>query len=78
MSENTAPKSVEELEAEIAAARTRLAGTVDDLANIIQNGAAQYGGSPLMAGFPTLPKQQVQELASYVHGLAGQSGAKGG
>jgi mono/diheme cytochrome c family protein len=53
-------------------------GTVDDLANIIQNGAARYGGSPLMAGFPTLPKQQVQELAGYVHGLAGQSGGKGG
>ena len=31
MSENTAPKTVEELEAEIAAARTRLAGTVDEL-----------------------------------------------
>ena len=31
MSENTASKSVEELEAEIAAARTRLAGTVDEL-----------------------------------------------
>jgi hypothetical protein len=31
MSENTAPKSVDELEAEIAAARNRLAGTVDEL-----------------------------------------------
>ena len=31
MSENTAPKTVDELEAEIAAARTRLAGTVDEL-----------------------------------------------
>jgi hypothetical protein len=31
MSENTSPKSVDELEAEIAAARTRLAGTVDEL-----------------------------------------------
>jgi len=31
MSENTAPKTVEDLEAEIAAARTRLAGTVDEL-----------------------------------------------
>ena len=31
MSENTAPKTVDELEAEIAAARTHLAGTVDEL-----------------------------------------------
>jgi hypothetical protein len=31
MSENTAPKSVEAIEAEIAAARQRLAGTVDEL-----------------------------------------------
>jgi hypothetical protein len=31
MSENTAPKSVEAIEAEIAAARERLAGTVDEL-----------------------------------------------
>src|SRR5262245_34319955 len=52
-------------------------GTVEDLANVIQNGAARYGGSPLMAGFPTLPKEQVHELASYVRGLSGE-GAKGG
>jgi hypothetical protein len=31
MSENTAPKSVEAIEAEIVAARQRLAGTVDEL-----------------------------------------------
>ncbi|MDR6862009.1 DUF3618 domain-containing protein [Phycicoccus sp. 3266] len=31
MSEHTAPKSVDEIEAEIAAARSRLAGTVDEL-----------------------------------------------
>ena len=52
-------------------------GTIQDLANVIQNGAARYGGSPLMAGFPTLPKEQVSEIASYVRGLSGQN-AKGG
>lgn len=31
MSEHTAPKSVDEIEADIAAARSRLAGTVDEL-----------------------------------------------
>ena len=53
-------------------------GTVDDLANVIQNGAARYGGSPLMAGFPTLPKEQVRELAGYVHELSEESAGKGG
>jgi hypothetical protein len=31
MTEHTAPKSVDEIEADIAAARSRLAGTVDEL-----------------------------------------------
>jgi mono/diheme cytochrome c family protein len=52
-------------------------GTLQDLANVIQNGAARYGGSPLMAGFPALPQDQVRELASYVRGLSAES-AKGG
>ena len=53
-------------------------GTVDDLANVIQNGAARYGGSPLMAGFPTLPQAQVRELAGFVHALSGEPAGKGG
>lgn len=53
-------------------------GTVDDLANVIQNGAARYGGSPLMTGFPTLPQAQVQALASFVHELSGEGSGKGG
>jgi mono/diheme cytochrome c family protein len=52
-------------------------GTVEDLTNVIQNGAARYGGSPLMAGFLTLSTEQVHELASYVRGLSGET-AKGG
>jgi mono/diheme cytochrome c family protein len=49
------------------------AGTVDDLANVIQNGAARYGGSPLMAGFPTLPQPHIRALAGYVQGLSGEA-----
>lgn len=53
-------------------------GTLDDLTNVIKNGAARYGGSPLMAGFPTLPEGQIRELAGYVHDLSGAVSQKGG
>jgi mono/diheme cytochrome c family protein len=41
-------------------------GTDADLKNIITNGAAKYGGSPLMAPWPTLTPQQIENIIAYV------------
>ena len=45
------------------------AGTDTDLANVIRNGAAAYGGSPLMAPWPTLSDEEVQNLVAYIRSL---------
>jgi len=42
------------------------AGTDTDLFNVITNGAAAYGGSPMMAPWGHLPEQDRQDLIAYV------------
>jgi mono/diheme cytochrome c family protein len=41
-------------------------GTDADLKNVIHNGAGQYGGSPLMAPWPTLSDTEVANLIAYL------------
>lgn len=42
-------------------------GTDADLTNVITNGAAKYGGSPLMAPWGgTLSKQDIQNVIAYI------------
>jgi mono/diheme cytochrome c family protein len=41
-------------------------GTDADLKNIITHGAAAYGGSPLMAPWPMLTPQQIDNIIAYV------------
>jgi mono/diheme cytochrome c family protein len=41
-------------------------GTDADLKNVIHNGAAKYGGSPLMAPWPTLSDTEVANLIAYI------------
>ena len=46
------------------------AGTDADLSNVIKNGAAEYGGSPLMAPWGAmLSDEQVENLVAYVRSL---------
>ena len=44
-------------------------GTDEDLKNVIKNGGAAYGGSPLMAPWPTLSDDDVANLIAYIHTL---------
>jgi mono/diheme cytochrome c family protein len=45
------------------------AGTDADLKNVIQNGAAAYGGSPLMAPWPSLSDGDLDNLVAYIRSL---------
>lgn len=44
-------------------------GDVDDIKAIVHDGAAQHGGSPLMAPWPMLTPEQLQSVAEYVKSL---------
>lgn len=45
------------------------AGTDTDLTNVIKNGAAAYGGSPLMAPWAHLPEEDIANLVAYIRTL---------
>ena len=45
------------------------AGTDADMALIIKNGAAKYGGSALMAPWGHLSDKQIQDVVAYVRSL---------
>ncbi|MDE0885520.1 MAG: cytochrome c [Myxococcota bacterium] len=40
-----------------------------DLILVIQNGAMKYGGSPLMAPWPTLSEEQVNDIVAHIRSL---------
>lgn len=44
-------------------------GTEADLFNVITNGSAKYGGSPLMAGRPDISEADRKALAKYILSL---------
>ena len=44
-------------------------GTDEDLANVIKNGGAAYGGSPLMAPWPSLSDAEVTNAIAYIRSL---------
>ena len=46
-------------------------GDVDDIKAIVKDGAAKYGGSPLMAPWPMLSAEQLQAVAEYIKSLHG-------
>ncbi len=47
------------------------AGTENDIFNMVTNGAAAYGGSPLMVARPDLPEADRKAVAKYVRSLSG-------
>ncbi len=44
-------------------------GTDDDLASVIKEGAAAFGGSNLMPGWDHLSKDEVEKLIAYIRSL---------
>ncbi len=44
-------------------------GTQEDLTEVIKKGAAAFGGSPLMAPWPTLSEDQLNQIVAYVQSL---------
>ena len=44
-----------------------------DLVLVTKNGAMAYGGSPLMAGWPTLSDEDVDHVIAYIRSLAEQA-----
>ena len=44
-------------------------GTDADLAEVIRNGAAPYGGNPLMAPNPTLSDDDISNLIAFIRSL---------
>jgi len=44
-------------------------GTDEDLANVIKNGAAAYGGSTLMVPWNQFSDQEIKELISFIRSL---------
>jgi mono/diheme cytochrome c family protein len=44
-------------------------GSDADLKNVIRNGAMKYGGSPLMAPWPTLSDADVDNIVAYIRSL---------
>jgi mono/diheme cytochrome c family protein len=44
-------------------------GTDVDLGNVIRQGAGTFGGSPLMAPWPTLSDQDVGNIIAYIRSL---------
>jgi mono/diheme cytochrome c family protein len=47
-------------------------GTDADLKNVIQKGGAAFGGSPLMAPWPTLSDADINNLIAYIRTLKGK------
>lgn len=46
-------------------------GELDDIKAVVRDGAAKYGGSPLMAPWPMLSAEQLQGVAEHVNSLGG-------
>jgi high-affinity iron transporter len=44
-------------------------GSEADLRNVIRKGAAAYGGSTLMAPWPTLSDHEIEDLIAYIRSL---------
>ncbi|HEX2492478.1 MAG TPA: cytochrome c [Steroidobacter sp.] len=44
-------------------------GEIDDIKAVVREGAAKYGGSPLMAPWPMLSPDQLQAVAEHVRSL---------
>ena len=70
---NPAPRDLTTGEFKFDADETGLPGEDEDIKLVIQNGAMEYGGSALMAPWPTLSDDQIVDLVAYIRSLEVQS-----
>ncbi len=50
-------------------------GEIDDITAVVRDGAAKYGGSPMMAPWPSLSDEQLQGVVQHVKALSPSRGA---
>jgi mono/diheme cytochrome c family protein len=67
---NPKPRDFSTGEFKLDANKSGSPGEDEDLKLVIQNGAMSYGGSPLMAGWPTLDDAQTDQVIAYIRSLA--------
>jgi mono/diheme cytochrome c family protein len=66
---NPRPRDFSTAEFKLDANKSGAPGEDADLQLVIENGALSYGGSPLMAGWPTLTDEQIAQLIVYIRSL---------
>jgi mono/diheme cytochrome c family protein len=66
---NPAPRDFSVGDFKFDADKNGTPGEDADLALVIQRGAAAYGGSPLMAPWPTLSDADVENVVAYIRSL---------
>ena len=70
---NPAPRDLTTGEFKFDANGTGTPGEDEDITLVIQNGAMEYGGSALMAPWPTLSDDQVVDIVAYIRSLEVES-----
>ena len=66
---NPKPRDFSKGEFKLDANKSGSAGEDEDLRLVIKQGAVMFGGSPLMAGWPTLSDEQIGQLIAYIRSL---------
>jgi mono/diheme cytochrome c family protein len=66
---NPKPRDFSKGEFKLDANKSGSAGEDEDLKLVIKKGALAYGGSPLMAGWPTLTDEQIGQIIAYIRSL---------
>ncbi len=67
---NPSPRDFAAAEFKFDADKNGTKGEDADLVLVTKNGAMTYGGSPLMAGWPTLSEEDVTNVVAYIRSLA--------
>ena len=66
---NPKPRDFSKGEYKLDADKSGAPGDDADLQLVIKNGAMNYGGSPLMAGWPSLTDEQIAQIIAYIRSL---------
>ena len=66
---NPRPRDFSAGEFKLDANKSGSPGEDEDLKLVIQKGAMAYGGSPLMAGWPSLKDEQIGQIIAYIRSL---------
>jgi mono/diheme cytochrome c family protein len=66
---NPRPRDFSKGEFKLDANKSGSPGEEEDLRLVIKNGGMAYGGSALMAGWPTLSDEQIGQIIAYIRTL---------